>query len=136
MEVLGTRVLLVPKDLEASQSFYRDVLGLAVAQEWGDGESAGVAFFTGGGVLEVTPNGQPVSLGPLSLWFQVRDLEAEHRRLRGLGVEIRRPPLREEWGLDEMWIADPDGVPIVLTEIPPGHPMRRLPTNTGAEASG
>jgi hypothetical protein len=25
----------------------------------------------------------------------------------------------------EMWIADPDGVPIVLVEVPEDHPLRR-----------
>jgi hypothetical protein len=40
-------------------------------------------------------------------------------------VEIVRPPREEPWGLIEMWIADPDGVPIVLVEVPPHHPLRR-----------
>jgi hypothetical protein len=25
----------------------------------------------------------------------------------------------------EMWIADPDGIPIVLVEVPAHHPLRR-----------
>jgi hypothetical protein len=24
-----------------------------------------------------------------------------------------------------MWVADPDGVPIILVEVPPDHPLRR-----------
>ena len=31
---------------------------------------------------------------------------------------------QEFWGLIEMWIADPDGVPIVLVQIPEDHPLR------------
>ena len=37
------------------------------------------------------------------------------------------PPVREPWGLIEMWIADPDGVGIVLVEIPADHPLRYRP---------
>jgi hypothetical protein len=31
----------------------------------------------------------------------------------------------QPWGLAEMWIADPDGVRIVLVEVPAQHPLRR-----------
>jgi hypothetical protein len=30
-------------------------------------------------------------------------------------------------GLVEMWIEDPDGIRIVLVEVPAGHPLRRDP---------
>ncbi|HEU0127753.1 MAG TPA: VOC family protein, partial [Pseudonocardiaceae bacterium] len=30
----------------------------------------------------------------------------------------------EPWGLHEMWITDPDGLRLVLVEIPPDHPLR------------
>lgn len=45
--------------------------------------------------------------------------------LAAAGVEVLREPRREPWGLEEMWIADPDGVRIVLVEIPADHPLRR-----------
>jgi hypothetical protein len=38
--------------------------------------------------------------------MQVRDVQAEHRRLVDLGVTILREPRREAWGLVELWIAD------------------------------
>jgi uncharacterized glyoxalase superfamily protein PhnB len=59
------------------------------------------------------------------LWLQVRDVAAEHDRLAAEGVPIRRPPQREPWGLVELWIEDPDGLPIVLVEVPADHPLRR-----------
>jgi hypothetical protein len=31
----------------------------------------------------------------------------------------------ESWGLTEMWIEEPDGVRIVLVEVPADHPLRR-----------
>ena len=38
-----------------------------------------------------------------------------------------REPAAEPWGLTEMWIEDPDGVRIVLVEVPADHPLRRGP---------
>ncbi|HVD89754.1 MAG TPA: VOC family protein [Jatrophihabitantaceae bacterium] len=48
-----------------------------------------------------------------------------HRRLQAAGVEILPAPEREPGGLAEMWITDPDGVRIVLVEVPTQHPLRR-----------
>lgn len=38
---------------------------------------------------------------------------------------VIRKPQQEPWGLVEMWIADPEGVRIVLVEVPKDHPLRR-----------
>jgi len=38
---------------------------------------------------------------------------------------VLREPRLEPWGLREMWIEDPDGVRLVLVEIPDDHPLRR-----------
>lgn len=125
MDVLASRVLLRPIELDRAQRFYRDVLGLAVYREFGDATHRGIVFFLGGGFLEVSGAEQHDPVGPVSLWLQVRDVRAEHRRLEALGVQIVRRPQREAWGLIEMWIADPDGVRIVLVEVPEDHPLRR-----------
>jgi catechol 2,3-dioxygenase-like lactoylglutathione lyase family enzyme len=127
MEVLASRILLRPADIDRSQGFYRDVLGLAVYREFGPPAHRGLVFFLGGGLLEVSGTAAAVAPPNLSLWLQVRDVQAEHQRLTTLGVEILREPRRESWGLIEMWIADPDGVRIVLVEVPQDHPLRRDP---------
>ena len=43
------------------------------------------------------------------------------------GVEILRPPVREPWGLVEMWLTDPDGTRIAVVEVPSDHPLRYRP---------
>jgi catechol 2,3-dioxygenase-like lactoylglutathione lyase family enzyme len=121
MEVLGSRVLLRPTDLARSHSFYRDTLGLAIYREF----PGGLVFFLGNGLLEVSGRATEPPGDAIALWIQVRDLRAEHRHLADAGVTILREPRREPWGLKEMWIADPDGVRIVLVEIPDDHPLRR-----------
>jgi predicted enzyme related to lactoylglutathione lyase len=127
MEVLASRILLRPADIDRSQGFYRDVLGLAVYREFGPPAHRGLVFFLGGGLLEVSGTAAAGAPPNLSLWLQVRDVQAEHQRLTTLGVEILREPRSESWGLIEMWIADPDGVRIVLVEVPQDHPLRRDP---------
>lgn len=131
MEVLGSRVLLRPSDLAGSRRFYRDTLGLAIYREFGDPGNPSVVFFLGGGFLEVSGEAEvsgkaeEAATPNLSLWLQVRDVAGEHERLMALGAEILRTPSRQPWGLVEMWLADPDGVPIVLVEVPDEHPLRR-----------
>jgi hypothetical protein len=61
------------------------------------------------------------------IWIQVRDVRAERARLAAAGVPVTREPATELWGLTEMWIEDPDGIRIVLVEVPPTHPLRRDP---------
>jgi predicted enzyme related to lactoylglutathione lyase len=125
MEVLASRILLRPADLERSQRFYRDTLGLAVYREFGPAEQPGVVFFLGHGFLEVAGRSSGEAGTVAEIWLQVRDVKVEHERLRAAGVSVVRPPRTEPWGLIEMWIEDPDGVRIALVEVPENHPLRR-----------
>jgi predicted enzyme related to lactoylglutathione lyase len=125
VEVLGSRVLLCPSNLAGSRRFYKDVLSLAVYREFGDPADPAVVFFLGGGFLEVSGAARERATANLSLWLQVRDVAAEHQRLVALDVEMLQPPRRQPWGLIEMSLADPDGVRIVLVEVPADHPLRR-----------
>jgi predicted enzyme related to lactoylglutathione lyase len=127
MDILSSRVLLRPEDLDRSLRFYRDVLGLAIYREFGSPASPGVVFFLGPGFLEVSGSSAgPPGRSPM-LWLQVRDVQAEHQRLAAAGARVLQAPRTEPWGLIEMWLEDPDGVRIVLVEVPAGHPLRRDP---------
>jgi predicted enzyme related to lactoylglutathione lyase len=126
VDVLSSRILVRPADLARSRRFYRDVLGLAVYREFGPPADPGMVFFLGPGLLEVSGSGSPAA-DSVMIWLQVRDVHAEHERLAAAGARVLRPPVTEPWGLTEMWIEDPDGVRIVLVEVPPDHPLRRDP---------
>ena len=126
MEVLSSRVLLRPRDLARSTAFYRDVLGLAVAREYGnDGQVLGTVFFLGQGLLEVSGTSDGPAPDALQLWLQVRDVAATVADLAGSGVVVLQEACQEPWGLVEAWVADPDGVRLCLVQVPDDHPLRR-----------
>ena len=127
MDVLSSRILLRPGDLDRSRRFYRDLLGLAVYREFGPPDDPGLVFFLGQGLLEVSGHAAGPPGSSVMIWIQVRDVHAEHARLAAAGVPVARAPAAEPWGLTEMHIEDPDGVRIILVEVPADHPLRRDP---------
>jgi catechol 2,3-dioxygenase-like lactoylglutathione lyase family enzyme len=125
MEVLSSRILLRPTEPERSRRFYRDILGLAIYREFGHPDDPGLVFFLGHGFLEVAGRSDEAQAPGQAIWLQVRDVGAEHQRLVAARARVLREPKQEPWGLVEMWIEDPDGVRIVLVEVPENHPLRR-----------
>lgn len=122
MEILSGRTILRPVDYEKTLAFYRDGIGLAIAREYG----AGTVFFAGQSLLEIAAHGGSTTPHAFdgALWLQVRDVESAAAELRDRGITIERDAKQESWGLIELWLRDPDGVPIVLVQIPPEHPLR------------
>ncbi|MFG2783980.1 VOC family protein [Streptomyces prunicolor] len=127
VHVLSSRILLRPTDPDRSRAFYGEQLGLPVYREFGTGTERGTVYFLGGGFLEVSGRADTPPSPAVQLWLQVADAGAAHEELRAKGVEIVRPPVKEPWGLVEMWISDPDGTRIVVVEVPADHPLRYRP---------
>jgi predicted enzyme related to lactoylglutathione lyase len=125
MEILASRILLRPTDLDRSLRFYEQTVGLAIYREWGTGASRGVVFFLGGGLLEVSGRSPEPPSAAIELVLQVRDLGATRRRLGERGVAVEAEPELKPWGLLEMTVRDPDGLAVIFVEVPPGHPRRR-----------
>ena len=125
MEVLSSRALLRPANLERSFQFYSQTLRLHVYREWGSGSTRGVVFFLGGGFLKLSGSSEAPSSEKVSLWLQVRDVDAVRRELEDSGVDLIEPPVDKPWGLREMRVQDPDGVRLVIVEVPKDHPLRR-----------
>ncbi len=125
MDVLASRIILRPQDPAVTRQFYREDLGLAVAREFGPPDAPAQVFFAGSMLIEISGRlDEPARAGTV-IWLQVRDVRAEVDRLAERGVPIVREPRQEFWGLIEAWIADPDGTPIVLVQVPAEHPLRR-----------
>ena len=74
MDVLSSRILQRPGP---QRRFYRDVLGLAVY-----GESGPPVDILGSGFLEVSGHVAGPAGRSVLIWIQVRDVRAEHARLR------------------------------------------------------
>ena len=125
MEVLSSRVLLQPVDFERSFRFYAESLGLHVYREWDSGSTKGVVFFLGGGFLELSGSSHTSPSESVGLWLQVRAVDAVGHKLEEAGVDIIELPTDKPWGLREMQIGDPDGLRIVIVEVPETHPLRR-----------
>lgn len=130
MEILASRMLIRPADYPKSVAFYRDLIGLAVAREYG----AGTVFYAGQSLIELAGHGEPSAAGTqvgraerrgMALWLQVRDVRAAQAELAGRGVHIARTAREEPWGLHEMHVTDPDGILLIFVEVPATHPLRR-----------
>ena len=57
--------------------------------------------------------------------LQVRDVNATYQRLTERGVAVDAEPDKKPWGLIEMTARDPDGLALIIVEVPPEHPRRR-----------
>jgi predicted enzyme related to lactoylglutathione lyase len=125
MEVLSSRMLLRPTDFERSFHFYSQTLRLHVYREWSSGSTRGVVFYLGDGFLELSGSSEAPSSEKVSLWLQVLNVEAVGRELEEAGVDIVEAPVEKPWGLREMRVQDPDGVRLVIVEVPEDHPLRR-----------
>lgn len=128
MDVLSARVLIDHEDFDGAVRWWTEVLGLEIYREFGaGGEVTGVVLFTGGGFVELSGSGVPareLRHGYL-LWLQVPDARATVDRLAAAGTTVDEPASRKPWGLVEARIRDPEGVGIVIVEVPPEHPIRR-----------
>jgi catechol 2,3-dioxygenase-like lactoylglutathione lyase family enzyme len=125
MEILSSRFMLHPRDFDRSVGFYREVLGLHPMREFGQGDSRGVVFFLGGGYLELTDRQIDPPAPSTELWLQVRDVREAERELRASGIPIIESAQEKPWGLIELRVSDPDGLVLILVEVPPDHPLRR-----------
>jgi predicted enzyme related to lactoylglutathione lyase len=124
VEILTSRVLLRPSDIGRSVRFYERTLGLAIYREWGTGTERGVVFFLGGGLLEISGQSSESPSSAISLVLQVRNVRATRERLTQEGVAIDAEPEQMPWGLIEMTVRDPDGLALIIVEVPPEHPRR------------
>ncbi len=109
-------------DLARATEFYRDKLGLDL--HFSSPEHHYASFAAGGVRLSIAVPGpdQPEIVGRhTGIGLEVTDLEAEHARLSGIGVEFTMPPTRQLWGGFMALIADPAGNVFYLDQVSAAH---------------
>lgn len=114
------QISIITHDLPRATEFYRDALGLPLLFTTGN-----MAFFDCGGVrLMLGPASAPELDHPSSiLYFKVSDINAAHRRLVELGVEIVAPPrLIAPMQTHDLWMVgfrDSEGnIMQLMSEVP------------------
>ncbi len=103
-------------DLAASIRFYRDGLGLELAEEWDDmGRGAILRGSTASEVelIEVESVADPPEpRTALGLQVGVEEVDAIYGRLEAAGAPLKAPPRVREWGMRGFGTFDPSGVPV------------------------
>jgi len=107
-------------DLERSKRFYRDTLGWQLGRD--EDEVAG--FSVGSGYLVIHADTRSAEsrryAGGMHVEVQVEDVDAEHARLRQLGVSVGEL-CDQPWGERNFFFADPDGYSWSYGQATHGH---------------
>ena len=94
-------------DLARSKRFYGDTLGWKLGTD--EKDVAGFAFGAGYLVIHADDgSGAAIGAGGMHVEVRVDDVNAEHARLRGLGVEVGEL-IDQPWGERNFFFRDPDG---------------------------
>ena len=120
----SSRLLLRAANFERSFRFYTEALNLHVNREWGSDSTRRVVCFLGGGFLKLSGSSEAPCSKKISLWLQVRDVNAVGRELEDSGVDMVEAPVDKPWGSREMRVKDPEEASIVLVRGPKEHLLR------------
>ena len=109
-------------DLQRAVEFYESTLGLKLEQT---DAGHGYASFSAGpirlGLAVAGPEQADLVGRHTGVGLAVADLEAEHARLAGLGVEFPMAPSRQPWGGFMALLKDVDGNVFYLDEVSAAH---------------
>jgi len=115
MEVWQVRAVVRVRDVEGAVRFYRDLLGLRLAERWDHATSPGAIFDTGRGQIEVYAgnNGEEAAATP-TIMLVTADVDREYARLLSVGIQPLWGPATTTWGTRQFAVQDPDGTVLVL----------------------
>lgn len=133
-----SHVCIGVSDMDRSLDFYRGLLGMDVvfdvelegaSMESVTGQSGAkgrmVGGLIGGAVIELLalgdqPTGKPgPRIGYTNISFRVDDLDTTYEQVLALGHRAQQEPV-DIGGVRMFFVADPDGTPIEIIELPAG----------------
>lgn len=111
--------MIYAKDVERALSFYRDLLGFKLIEDFRhEGKSIYARLRAPGGdgtiALHLAGSGASLVSEGVRLYFEVRDLDDFCRSLQKRGFYINQLPRMMPWGWRHAYLNDPDGHEISL----------------------
>ena len=116
MKLLWTTLQV--NDLENSLSFYRDLLGMPVAERFSNQEGAEIVMLgeTDGAFLELITKGAPAEPGRgVSIGLPFADIEEIGEKLASAGYRVT-PVISPNPKVRFRFVSDPDGYQVQLVE--------------------
>jgi len=107
-------VVITTAAFDASLAFYRDIIGLEVAEEWTDAGHGAVLSAGGAARVELIdlPERERIETESLFIGLKVGAIEPLHERAVEAGLEIIREPADRPWGGRGFVVRDPNGVAV------------------------
>ena len=132
------RVVVPVHDVEQAVRFYRDALGLRLAERWDTPAAAGAIFDTGRGQIQVyeSGNGREDLLAPApTVMLVTADADREFARLVSVGVRALWGPATTGWSTRQFAVQAPDGTTVVFCSPAPPNSPPAPPEPTDASAA-
>jgi catechol 2,3-dioxygenase-like lactoylglutathione lyase family enzyme len=111
--------MIYTRDVARALTFYRDLLGLTVLEEFRGGERlvyARLKLPEGPATiaLHLLGPGETLNTGGVRLYFEMKQLDKFCKRLEAAGARLSKPPAMMPWGWKHAYLDDPDGHEISL----------------------
>jgi catechol 2,3-dioxygenase-like lactoylglutathione lyase family enzyme len=109
-----TGICLITNDVSALTKFYTNVLGVEAVGDDNHAElkteGAILSIFSARGMDDmVSGSMQGVGHGSFTIGFEVRDINAEYKRLTEMDIKFLKILTAHPWGCSSFWFRDPDG---------------------------
>jgi lactoylglutathione lyase len=125
---LEFRVSLTADNFDKTVSFYRDVLGLPLANDWSTPQGRCIVLSVEKATIEIVDNAQAARIdgievgqrvsGQVRFAFQFSDVQTAMRDARVAGAKIIHEPVATPWKDINARILSPDGMQVTLFESP------------------
>lgn len=122
------RIALTVADYQQCLSFYRNVIGLPLLQEWPSAEGRGALLSIPSATLEILDEGHASWVdqvevgrrvsGPVRLAAQFQELEAVMAAAASAGATLLRGPVQMPWKDTNARLVGPDGLHLTLFKRP------------------